>query len=189
MIGLITIGLIVSHRGTNDFSRIYYVIPVYRLPEFVFGICGYILFVERGLMRGALARAGVVFGVGLLLCVYWRGLPGSIDWGVFASIAFMAIFVFCLSWDASSIVKRVFNYMGRISYCVYMAQFTTIPILKRFEHSLSHEQKWAVLITSTIVLAVFTYHFVEVLAYSRCRKMTVRVCRWATGCLSGRKVA
>ena len=174
---LITLGLLVSYSEANNTSIIFYVLPIFRLPEFLFGICGYILFVERRLYRKALRICGVVFCVVLINGIFWRDLPGYIDWGALAAFTFMATFVNCIDWNAPSPIKKIVNYLGRISYCVYIAQFTTIPILKKFKASLSLEQEWALVIASTIMFAILTYHFVEVLAYTKTKKLTINGCQ------------
>lgn len=175
VMAIITMGLIVSQQKEHDTSKIYYVLPIFRLPEFLFGICGYILFVERGIYRKALASCGIVASILLLAGIYWRDLPGLIDWGAFAAVVFMSVFVFCLQLNAPALLKRTINYLGRISYCVYMAQFTTIPVLRKFKDSLSLEEEWLISIASTFVFAILTYHFVEVLAYSKTRDLSLRL--------------
>jgi peptidoglycan/LPS O-acetylase OafA/YrhL len=113
----------------------------------------------------------------LLGVIYWRDLPGLIEWGTPASIVFMGIFVYCLSLDAARIVKVVVNYLGRISYCVYLAQFTTIPILRHVGVDWSTEINWLILVCSTLLLAVFSYHFIEVLAYEKTRMAVLSLSR------------
>ncbi len=174
---LITSGLVVSATNHADTSLIFYVLPIFRLPEFMLGICGFIVFVERGLHRRILAISGAIASVLLVAAIYWLDLPGYIDWGFLAAIVFLAIFVFCLQADAPVAVKRAVNYLGRISYCVYLAQFTTIPLVKKFGGSVSTLHPWILVIGSTFVLAVLSYHLVEVRAYSRTRSLALGMAR------------
>jgi peptidoglycan/LPS O-acetylase OafA/YrhL len=44
----ISLGLLFSYRTENNTAQIFYILPIFRLPEFLLGICGYVLFVERG---------------------------------------------------------------------------------------------------------------------------------------------
>ena len=175
LIALISLGVFFSETQSPNNSMMYYVLPIFRLPEFVFGICGYILFVERDLNRRLLAWiSSVVFPV-LLGAIYWRDLPGLIEWGAPASIVFMGVFVGCLSLDAARVVKMVVNYLGRISYCVYLAQFTTIPILRRVGGDWSAEINWLILIGGTFLLAISSYHLIEVVAYKKMRLLIMTV--------------
>ncbi|MBU6172701.1 MAG: acyltransferase [Planctomycetes bacterium] len=126
-IGLISVGLLVSETRATDNSKMFYVLPIFRLPEFLLGMCGYALFVERKLDQHILAWLSAMAIPVLVVGVYWRDLPGLVEWGAPASVVFMGVFVACLSLDATQIVKTVVNYLGRISYCVYMAQCTCLP--------------------------------------------------------------
>jgi peptidoglycan/LPS O-acetylase OafA/YrhL len=174
IMGVITLGLVVSHKASFDTSKLFYVLPIFRLPEFVLGICGYVLFVERKLYQKKLLIFGLLSFCLLLTGIYTRNLPGLIDWNCVAAVAFLAIFVACLKVEAPSFVKRCINYSGRISYCVYISQFTTIPILKKFQ-GISLEQQWFIAIASTMLMAIVTYHLVEVLAYSKTRSYSLSI--------------
>lgn len=165
----ISTGLLLSLTTENNTSKIFYVLPIFRLPEFLLGICGYILFVERGLHRRALAITGWVFTFVLIAGIYWQNLPGLLDWSFPASITFLSIFVFSLDIHAPRLVKQFINYLGRISYCLYMAQFTTIPVLKKFKGVLSIEQEWALAIVCTLLFAIITYHLIEVIPYKKAK--------------------
>jgi peptidoglycan/LPS O-acetylase OafA/YrhL len=109
IIGLISFGLLISETRSSDNSKMFYVLPIFRLPEFVFGMCGYALFVERKLNRRFLACSSVLALPVLVGAIYWRDLPGLIEWGAPASVVFMGVFVSCLSLNATKIVKRVVN--------------------------------------------------------------------------------
>jgi len=113
---------------------------------------------------------GVLFALLLLAGCYWPDLPGLIKLTFPASLTFMAIFVFSLKMSASKLVKRCVNYLGRVSYCLYMAQFTTIPVIKKFQENLSIEQEWIQVVVSTLLFAVITYHLVEVVAYRKTKE-------------------
>lgn len=188
LIALISLGMLVSYSEANNTSMVFYVLPIFRLPEFVFGVCGYILFVERGIDRNRLAFISSLFFIFLVIAIYSYDFPGLIEWGSLASFAFMGAFVFCLKLDASPVVKRVVNYLGRISYCVYLAQFTSIPVIKRFRGYFSVEEEWILAIASTLVVAVITYHFVEVLAYAQTRRIASAVSRSAWRFLANRRM-
>lgn len=183
IIASIAVGMLISLSLENSKTAVYYILPIFRLPEFILGICGYVLFVERGLQRRNLSFIGIASTALLVLCIYWHNFPGFIEWGLFAAPAFMSIFVFCLDINASSIIKKVLNYLGHISYCVYMAQFTTIPVVKKFAASCSSESQWGLLLFSTILLAAFTYHFIEVVSYAKTKNLAAKCFRFFFGVL------
>lgn len=171
----ISIGLLISHKPENSTAQIFYILPIFRLPEFLLGICGYIFFVERGLFRRTLFVVGGIFSFLLFLSFYWHGMPPEIKLNFPASITFLAFFVFCLKVNAGKFVKRFCNYLGRLSYCVYMAQFSTIPLIKKFSATLSIEQIWAVIIVSTYIFAALTYHFIEMTCYIKTKEIAARL--------------
>lgn len=166
-------GMLAATPKEQQPSSIFYVLPIFRLPEFILGIGAFVLFVEKAACRKWLYGAGVVLGMLLLLAMWWRDLPGLIDYGWLAAIPFLAMFVAGTALDAPEIIKAVINYCGRVSYCVYMSQFTTIPIIKRFRSDLSIGEAWLLSIGGTLLLAILTYHFVEVLAYRRTRQFSL----------------
>lgn len=189
LIGLISFGMLFSETQAPNQSLIYYVLPIFRLPEFLLGICGYNLFVERNLNQRLLAWLSILAFPLLLGAIYWRNLPGLIEWGAPASVFFMGVFVFCLWLDARRSVKAVVNYLGRISYCVYIAQFSTIPVIKRIGGDWSIEINWLLFLLSTTLLAIGTYHFIEVMAYARTRMYTMTASRRLAKLFGERSIA
>jgi peptidoglycan/LPS O-acetylase OafA/YrhL len=171
---LLLAGSIASMTSPQFDTKLYYVLPIFRLPEFIFGIAGYILFVERQQDKTFLAILMWLGLAALTVCVPFVKVPGLMDWSWLALLPLMGIFVASLRADAPSSVKRLINYLGRISYCVYMVQFATIPLIKYLKLPLSPEEGWLILIASTIVCAVATYHFVEVVAYNFTRHHAFR---------------
>jgi peptidoglycan/LPS O-acetylase OafA/YrhL len=170
---VITVGMLASQPRGQDASSVFYVVPIFRFPEFVLGIVGFVLFAEREVGIKQLYAFGLILGVLLVVCMYAWNLPGWIDYGWLAAIPFLAGFVLSTRIDAPVAIKVFVNYCGRISYCVYMAQFTTVPILKRFRAELSVEEVWILAMGSTLLLAILTYHFIEVLAYRRTRSLAL----------------
>jgi peptidoglycan/LPS O-acetylase OafA/YrhL len=170
---VITAGMLASQLRGQDASSLFYVVPIFRFPEFVLGGVGFVLFSERAVGIKKLYAYGSILGVLLLVCMYNWNLPGWLDYGWLAAIPFLAAFVLSTKIEAVASLEAFVNYCGRISYCVYMAQFTTVPILKKFRAELSVPEAWILSIGSTLLLAVLTYHFVEVLAYRRTRQLSL----------------
>lgn len=164
-IGLISVGLLISYRWDKDTALIFYVLPIFRLPEFLMGGFGYALFVERGLWRKRLFTCGAISAIVLVAGIYWRDLPGFMEWNFFSSISFMAAFVLCLKATAPPALMKCINYLGRISYCIYLAQFVTIPLLLKVNYPTTLGWTWVLAVSSTIFVALFTYHLIEVPFY------------------------
>lgn len=169
----IAVGMTASTIKGQQPSSIFYVLPIFRFPEFLLGIIGFVLFVERNLWKNSIKWVGFCFGLLLLAAIYSRDLPGLIDYGWFAALPFLAMFVAGTRMTAPCIIKSPVNYCGRVSYCVYMAQFTTIPLIKRFVTELSVVEAWLLAIGGTLLLAVLTYHLVEVLAYRQTKQLAL----------------
>jgi peptidoglycan/LPS O-acetylase OafA/YrhL len=70
-----------------------------------------------------------------------------------------------------------------------MAQFTTIPILKRVGGEWSVEINWVILVLGTMLLAITTYHLVEVVAYSKTRDVARKASRRLAKVVSERPIA
>jgi peptidoglycan/LPS O-acetylase OafA/YrhL len=175
-------GLLASYNGDRSSVHLFYVLPIFRLPEFVFGMAGYILFVHRRLDLLWLKRSALFLGPVLLIALFLgKDLPGLIDWGWLATLPFMGIFVLGTRLKAPESIQRVMNYLGRISYGVYMAQFSTIPLLKLYREEVSVEIAWVLLISSTLLLAVIMYHFVEVPLYPRTHRSALRLLSYLSG--------
>ena len=131
--------------GSNR-TLTFYILPILRLPEFVFGLTGYVLFVERGFDRWKLNILAAISLVILASQIMKENLAGLIEYGWLAVLPFMWVFVHSLRMDAKRWIKQSINYLGRISYCVYMAQFTTIPILKLYRDEFPTPTLWIFLI-------------------------------------------
>jgi peptidoglycan/LPS O-acetylase OafA/YrhL len=164
---LILVGMIISSSKNCSNSNMFYVLPVFRLPEFIFGITGFILFVERERYISVLYYSSVIFAILLFIAVMTKNLPGNIDYGWLAIFPFMGAFVYSTRISAPVSIKQIVNYLGRISYCVYMAQFFIIPVLKQYKYDFTTESLWEMTILSTLIVAVITYHLVESFFYQK----------------------
>jgi peptidoglycan/LPS O-acetylase OafA/YrhL len=169
----IAVGMTASTLKGQQPSSIFYVIPIFRLPEFLLGVFGFVLFVERNVWKNAIYPLGFLFGIMLLAAMYYRDLPGLIDYGWLAAFPFLTMFVAGTRMTSPSFIKVPVNYFGRVSYCVYMAQFTTIPLIKTYRAEFSLVEAWLLAIGGTLLLAILTYHLVEVIAYRQTKKLAL----------------
>lgn len=105
---------------------VYYSMPIYRLPEFLIGVCCYLVFRNRGASRFTQWHQLVFIGlVTLYLGVVGPKIPNYIghNWLVVPFIAYM---VFTLANGkgvlASLLATPFFVWLGKISYCFYSFQ-------------------------------------------------------------------
>lgn len=160
---LILVGMIASLHDQNVSSIIFYSIPAYRLPEFLLGIAGYCYFIERnGNLKHLKVAAGASGSFGLALIYVVGDLPGFIDFGAFFVLPFLLAFVvFAKPLSLPNLLSSIFNYLGSVSYCVYIVQFGTVPLYKAALTSANVDLNWLVFICSNLFLAVLVYHLVE----------------------------
>lgn len=161
---LILSGMTISLKSGAE-AIWFYVLPIFRLPEFIFGVAGYILFVERYVYIDKL-KIMILFSTPLLfVAIMTINLPGLIDYNWLAAIPFMGIIIFSLGLDFFNKFKNIINYLGRTSYCIYISQLFTIPILKKYKENISTESAWMTLVVSTLLMAMLIYHFIEKRSY------------------------
>lgn len=172
VMAIILLGLTSSLSDQKDTSIIFYSVPFYRLPEFLLGIAGYCYFVERKYSIKPLLIIAPISASGGLLAMYTLGnLPGYIDYGAFFVLPFLFIFILCAKpFSLSERSTRFFNYLGNISYCVYIVQFGTVPLFKAALTSSGSEVKWLVFISMNLIFSILVYHFIEHPAHGYLRK-------------------
>lgn len=174
---LILVGMIASLHDEKVSSIVFYSVPIYRLPEFLLGIAGYCYFLERrGNLNYLKVAAGASAGIGLILLYFVGDLPGNIDYGAFFVLPFLFAFVvFAKPFQLPTLVSSTFNYLGSVSYCVYIVQFGTVPLYKAALTGSNVEFKWFIFICTNLLLAVLVYHFVERPAHGYLRtKLSLR---------------
>ncbi len=154
---------------------IFYSLPIYRLPEFSLGICGF-LAMPYVLARQKLADWATLTGLVLLviyLGFYGPKLPGYIthDWLLLPVLTLSIVSLAKSSgWLAQLLSTRLFTYLGQISYCFYSFQVFLLEILISHHAALvaslpvlQHNAVLAVVsLAILLVLSATGYHFVEV---------------------------
>lgn len=157
------VALIAGLRGETVSPTLFYAFPVFRIPEFILGIAGYCYFIER---KSQLGRLKACSGISLFLGVFFiytvGDLPGSIDYGAFFALPFLLSFVLLSRpFAIAKPISAVFNYLGGISYCVYIVQFGTVPLMLIWLDGLSVGQKWFCFVAINSLFAVLVHHLVE----------------------------
>lgn len=114
-------------------NGVFYSMPIFRLPEFLIGVCTYL-----AIRLGFKYRFGAVIQLAVLVTFFlYLGIAGpemplyvGHNWIALPVIAFM---IFSLSNDrglvASILASRVFVWLGKISYCFYSFQALIILLL------------------------------------------------------------
>ncbi|WP_194791752.1 acyltransferase family protein [Pseudomonas sp. UFMG81] len=154
-------------------NKVFYSIPIFRLPEFVVGICACLCF-----MRGHGRRAGqsmqvVVLGLLVLyLSVVGSKMPLYVghNWIVIPTIAFLLVSLSAgggiLNWLLST---RLVVWLGKISYSFYSLQFLVIiPLVEHHadvvgEFSALNNPKILMVCAFLVLVAAsaVAHHFVE----------------------------
>lgn len=160
---VIAAGLQANLTKDSATSIVFYSVPIYRLPEFILGIAGFILFVQRDKYRTVFLRASVALSVIGVIAIYTVGnLPGNIEYGgLFMGIFLCSFILSAQHLNLSAGVSRVFNWLGHISYCLYLVQFGTVPAFKQFFGHLAVESQWLIFISANFVFAVILFYGCE----------------------------
>jgi len=62
-----------------------------------------------------------------------------------------------------------------------------LPLLKLYKGQMSVESLWMMALASTFLFAIFSYHFVEVAAYTKTRSLALRWFKYFSAWISGKK--
>lgn len=164
---LLALGLATGLQAnlTNDgaTSIVFYSVPIYRLPEFILGIAGFILFVERKKFRKQLFYYSISFATIGIFSIYVIGdIRGNIEYGGF----FMGLFLWCFVASSQQLkinptLAKIFNWLEHISYCLYIVQFGTVPAFKHLFGRLAVEQQWLIFISANFLIAVIMFYACE----------------------------
>lgn len=144
---------------------VYYAMPIFRLPEFLIGVCAFLL-IRRGVNYRCGAFPQMIAIAGLL---FYLGTVGSNmaiyvghNWIVVPVVAFI---VFSLSNNKGVISlvlsSRVFVWFGKISYCFYSLQVVLILLLTSY-----HSRLVAVIPVLSNNIALMLSVFVVLIAIS-----------------------
>lgn len=163
--------MLMSQLGDRSQAISYYVLPIFRLPEFILGMAIFILCVERREFVEALSRISVWMLGAMLILVYLVDIPGNIDFGFLFALPAAMAFVKSLDMRANERLAALFNYLGHISYCLYLVQFGTVPYFKSSLDGMSSTYAWFAFTLVTFLLANILYFFVEVPGRSRLKRL------------------
>lgn len=124
-------------------NKVFYSIPIFRLPEFIIGICACLFFL-RGYKKYCtpVIQISLILIVAIYLCIVGSNMPLYVghNWIIVPSIAFLLI---SFSVGNGILVKflssRIIVWLGKISYCFYSLQFLIIvPLVKHHDSVVQH---------------------------------------------------
>ena len=156
--------------GERSMHIMYYVLPILRLFEFATGMLVFMLLVERQVDRRlfgilAIALASLAFAI-----MSVTDLPGLIDVNFLLSMPFAVGFTYLSEISVPASLEGPLNYLGHISYCLYMVQFGTIELFKTVIPFESPGARWAAFVAASIGAAMVLYHLVEKPSYGFVRR-------------------
>ncbi|MFP7633114.1 acyltransferase family protein [Pseudomonas veronii] len=165
-----------------------YALPVFRLPEFLLGVCGF-LAIQRGFK---FARPNFVLVFILAVFVIYIGPVNQItpyvghNWIVVPMVVLTVMALMQSSGMVSrAFSSRLFVWLGKISYCFYSFQVFLLFMLVTFHSDLvglmpALRSNWVLCVFAMLVLVVISacgYHFIE----EPCRR---KIQSWADGRVS-----
>ena len=145
---------------------IFNAMPIFRLPEFLVGICVFLAIRDRrpkNLELLAVALSGVLVAY---LCMFGKTLPIYVlhNWLVVPTVAaVIAALARQEGWISAVFSNPVFVWLGKISYCFYSFQFLVIFGMMAERRFLPENGMLILLIAFVLLLALSAagYHFVE----------------------------
>lgn len=154
-------------------NKVFYSIPIFRLPEFIVGICACLFFL-RGYKR--LCTSAIQISIIIIVAIY-LSLVGSKmplyvghHWIIVPSIAFLLIsFSVGSNFLTRVLSSKMIVWLGKISYCFYSLQFLIIvPLTKHHNavveqfHSLNNPK---ILMASALIVLIavsaLAHHMIE----------------------------
>ena len=157
--------------GERSNALAFYVLPIFRLPEFVLGIAVFVLCVERGLFVRPLGRLALAMAAVGLVAAYAKNLSGYVEYSFLFGLPFAMAFVAMTRWRAPAPIAAVLNYLGKVSYCLYIVQFGTVAFMERLLPFEGEAARWAGFVALTSLAAVVLYHAVEKPCHGPCRRL------------------
>jgi peptidoglycan/LPS O-acetylase OafA/YrhL len=99
--------------------------------------------------------------IGLLLIYKIGNLPGNLEYtGFFLPVIVVSILT-SMKVHIGTWMSATCNYLGRISYSVYLAQFGSVPLFKKLLEGYPTELQWLFFVSSNLAFALTVYHFIE----------------------------
>lgn len=155
---IVPVSLVLSESFT---FAVYYATPIYRLPEFIFGMCSGILF-----KQGKKLNVHVALIALLLLC--FASTLKNINSMQINYLTVPAIAIILIYLAGKPISKTIFSspfiYLGNISYSFYLMQLPILYYLDTYKDSFLRSGgliSWLYLFILNVLMASICYKFIE----------------------------
>lgn len=139
---------------------VYYMTPIYRLPEFIFGVA-----LGRYFQEGFSIKLKYVVLSGIVAIPFTLLInPGYMFWNIFILPFIGALMIYLARLEVKrESFARPFIYLGEVSYSFYLMQ---LPILLILDHKIITLSGSALidipaLFIANLILACISYHFIE----------------------------
>ena len=166
------VGMVLSH-GAIASPLVLYILPIFRLPEFVLGICIFLLAARVA----RVGRGGVWAGALLALFLLYMGMAGPHQWSwvshdivVFPIVAGL---IFLLAKSDGGLARALSGgpcvWLGKISYCFYSFQPLVLFFLVSHARDLpswltfggSHWAICGLAFAALLAISAAAYHLIE----------------------------
>lgn len=151
--------------GHSEFP-IFYVSPIHRFPEFVFGASLGVLFTNGLTFPSRRSKIiGSIASVFVLSFISTKLNAGFMNMNIFTVIATgMLVYSLASSSIKDSGINKVFIYLGKVSYSFYLMQIPIIMFIEKYRYLFDHFStmtSWFIMAAANLALAVLSYHFIE----------------------------
>lgn len=157
--------IISSERLWNEYLFFYF--PS-QLPIFSIGIVMYFIIVQNETIKNISGKSLLVFS-GLLLVQLVIGTQFIMQNHILFGIVFLILGVALSKYNFGLIVNPIVNYIGRISFSMYLVHFAVLHWLSvfnfidYFENAiLNYVIRYSIVTIFTILIAAVLYNFIEV---------------------------
>jgi peptidoglycan/LPS O-acetylase OafA/YrhL len=148
----------------NDFLFFYF--PS-QLPVFALGIIFYFIVIEKESMRSISGKSILIFS-GLLLAQLATGTEIIFQNHILFSIGFLLLGFALSTYRFKMIVNPIINYIGKISYSMYLVHFAVLHWLTQFNYInysdngiLNYAMRYCIVLALTIIFSAFLYKIIE----------------------------
>lgn len=165
LISALIIPIAMTFNDSNLFPS-YYMIPIYRLPEFISGIAiSVLLFKNRWIPNKKILLTLSTLAIFAIIFISTKNNDAFLRKNI-VTLPMTLIIIYSLS--VSNIAKNVFTsifiYLGKISYSFYLMQLPIMMFFDRYKHLFNNYDTYLLWIVAAIInlgMSIISYHFIE----------------------------
>ncbi|PKH22569.1 acyltransferase [Enterobacterales bacterium CwR94] len=150
----------------KDMMPSYYMGPMHRIPEFIFGMSLGFIFSNGIKVKRKTLSLLFIFISAYFLSTYVTVLNRSYMLNNYMTVPTTGMIIFCLASlnISKNALTSPFIYLGKISYSFYLMYIPLIMYVKQYKDyfsELSNFESWIVIFILNFILAVLSYEFIE----------------------------